>query len=800
MRCNRGRWLWGLVPLTLLAWLTVVVEQPRIEADLTERTHKALQVAGLGWAGLEFSGRDGSLAGEAFDDSEPSKALRIAQNVWGVRDLRSDIAVVARLEDYIWRAELGKSGIRLSGYVPDEIRRTAVLDMVKARFPDLAVDDRLTVNRGSPEVGPWLATVAFSLDRLAQVKSGAVELNELGLSVSGEATSQSAYRNAKLAVGKDLPAGATLISDKLTPPVVDPFTWGMQKTATQLVLTGHVSDAKARARLFDDAKAAFPKLAIIDRMELASGAGEGWFEAATVLLEALKTIKEGQAEVSAGDIVLRGRVSDEAVAARTVAALRHALPAEFKAKTDLTYPPPAPPVVSPFTTRIEARPGTVTLTGFVSSEAARTALLGQVKRLFPEARPVDELALGTGASEGWQSCVSAGLDALARLGNGSLSLSDRTMHVTGRTQDEALAEALPAQVRAAANRACDSKVEIALDVPPEPNLRWRATNAGEGEIVLEGQVPDKATEALLVTAVAENFSGARLVNRMTIASGRSEKWRKVAVTALQLLAKLRRGEAVLDGRVLTLSGEASDASVAAAVKDQLSHTLAKGYTGQQTIEVRSEAMIWAAKEAKRRATEDAARAVGKEQAQGVPDDAERGQASEDDASPEAQEDARRKADEEASRRSAEGAAAWSAAAGQPQPQGEERQGRVDEANRCEQHLRSAAAAGIIRFRFASARLDRTSTGTLDRLAEIAKGCPAFRIEIIGHTDAIGPADGNQTLSEARAEVVVNYLADAGIEAARLTAIGYGETRPLAPNTSANNRAKNRRIEFSVKVE
>lgn len=799
MRCNRGRWLWGLVPLTLLAWLTVVVEQPSIEADLTERTHKALQVAGLGWAGLEFSGRDGSLVGQAFDDAAPVKALRIAQNVWGVRDLRSDIAVVARLEDYIWRAELGKSGIRLSGYVPDEIRRTAVLDMVKARFPDLAVDNRLTINRGSPEVEPWLATVAFALDRLAQVKSGAVELNELGLSISGEATSQSDYRNAKLAVGKDLPDGATLISDKLTPPVVEPFTWGMQKTATQLVLSGHVSDPKVREQLFDNAKTAFPKLAIIDRMALASGAGEGWLEAATALLEALKTMKEGEAEVSAGDIVLRGRVSDEAVAARTAAALRDALPAAFKVKTDLTFPPPAPPVVSPFTTRIEARPGTVTLTGFVPGEEARTALLGQVKRLFPKALPDDRLALGTGAAEGWQSCVFAGLEALARLGNGALALSDRSMHVTGRTRDEALAEALPAQVRAAANRSCDSKVEIALDVPPEPNLRWRATNTGEGEIVLEGQVPDKATEALLVTAVEENFSGARLVNRMTVASGRSEKWQKVAVTAVQLLAKLRRGEAVLDGQVLTLSGEASDTSVAAAVKDQLSHTLAKGYTGQQTVEVRSEAMIWAAKEAKRRAAEDEARAVGKGQAQGTPDDAPNGQAGEDDASPEALEDARRKADEEASRRSAEGAAAWSAAGGQP-PQGEERQQQLAEANRCEQHLRSAAAAGIIRFRFASARLDRTSTGTLDRLAEIAKGCPAFRIEIIGHTDAIGPTDGNQTLSEERAEVVASYLTDAGIEAVRLTAIGYGETRPVAPNTSANNRAKNRRIEFSVKVE
>jgi outer membrane protein OmpA-like peptidoglycan-associated protein len=784
--------------LTLLAWLTVVVEQPRIEADLTKRTHQALQVAGLGWAGLEFSGRDGWLAGDAYDEAEPEKALQIAQKVWGVRALQSDIAVVEKSKDYPWRAERGKDGIRLTGYIPDEARREAVHDMVTARFPDTHIDDQLTIKRGAPETEPWLASLGFALDRLVQIKSGAVELRGLGLTISGEATNQSDYRSAKQAIARNMPAGASLIRDDLTPPAVNPYTWGMQKTAAQFVLTGHVPDAGVRAQLFDKAKAAFPKLAIIDRMELASGAGEKWFEAASAVLAALGTLQEGEATVSAGDIVLRGRVSDEAGAARAAATLTNALPHGFKAKTDLTFPPPAPPVVSPYTTRIETRAGSVVLSGFIPSNAARAELLGHVKRLFPEARLFDGLALGTGAAEGWQSCVSAGLEALARLRNGSLALSDRSIHVTGRTQDEALAEALPAQVRAAANRACESKVEIALDVPPEPNLRWRATNSGEGEIVLEGEIPDEKTEALLVAAVGENFSGARLVNRMTVASGRSEKWQKVAVTALHLLAKLRRGEAVLDGQVLTLSGEASDTSVAAAVKDQLSHTLAKGYTGQQTIEVRSEAMIWAAKEAKRRAAESEAREAPK--APGPSEDkAEAEGGGEDETSPEAQEDARRKADEEARRRSAEGAAAWSAAGGAP-PEGKERTELIAEASRCEQHLRSAAAAGTIRFRFASARLDRTSIGTLDRLANIAKGCPKFRIEVIGHTDAIGPADGNQELSEARAEVVVNYLAGAGIEAARLTAIGYGETRPLVPNTSANNRAKNRRIEFSVKLE
>lgn len=839
MSCNPWRWLWGLLPLAILAWLTVVEEHPRIEADLTARTQQALKVAGVDWANLEFSGRDGMLAGRTFNDAQPDKAIQIAHSIWGVRTLATDIKLVDRIENYFWHAEAGDSGIRLAGYVPDETKRNTVIELVRARFPDRPIDDRMKIGLGGPDPDPWLATIGFGLDRLGQVKSGNVEVHDLALTVAGEAVSHAAYRSAKSALSGDLPPGATLIADKITPPVAAPFKWGMQKTATQIVLNGYVPDQSTREQLFDKAKTTFPKLAIIDRMEVAAGARDGWYVAAVAVLSSLQSISEADVQASDGDITLKGRTPDEATAARVAAALQSALPATFKARTDLSYPPPAPPIVSPFTTNIETRPGFISLSGYVPSDAARTAMMAQIKKLMPDAKTVDKLALGSGAAEGWQACLSAGLDALAKLGNGTLALSDRSMQLTGRTQDEALAEALPAQVRAAANRACDSKVEIALDVPPEPNLKWRAESTGNGEITLEGDVPDKASETLLVSSAEKLFAGVRLVNKMTLASGTSDKWQKVSVTALQLLAKLRRGEAILNGQELTLRGEASDAAVASAVKDQLSHTLPKGYAGKPEITVKSEAMIWADKEAKRKAAEEAARRQAEEaakqkeeadraaeqearreeaeaearkqeeearlQAQQATEEAARRAATEE-AAQKAAAEARRKAEDEADRRrEAEAAAAAAAQAAKkpdndPQPQTEQQKQRKVEANRCEELLQSAAATGSIRFRFASARLESGSTGTLDRLAEIVKGCPDFRIEVIGHTDAIGPSEDNLILSKERAQVVINYLSNAGINTSRLSATGYGETRPVVPNTSASNRARNRRIEFSVKTD
>jgi outer membrane protein OmpA-like peptidoglycan-associated protein len=87
---------------------------------------------------------------------------------------------------------------------------------------------------------------------------------------------------------------------------------------------------------------------------------------------------------------------------------------------------------------------------------------------------------------------------------------------------------------------------------------------------------------------------------------------------------------------------------------------------------------------------------------------------------------------------------------------------------------------------------------LDKLIAVLKSCADVTVEIEGHTDSEGTPERNQGLSDRRAKSVVDYLERNGVEAKKVTAVGYGETRPLVPNDTPENRAKNRRIEFTVK--
>ena len=106
----------------------------------------------------------------------------------------------------------------------------------------------------------------------------------------------------------------------------------------------------------------------------------------------------------------------------------------------------------------------------------------------------------------------------------------------------------------------------------------------------------------------------------------------------------------------------------------------------------------------------------------------------------------------------------------------------------------------IQFESGKAVIKKSSNTILDQIAKVMEDNSTYKIEIEGHTDSSGNAEANQVLSENRAEAVRKYLADKGIAESRMTAVGYGDTKPVAPNTTAAGRTKNRRVEFIVSFE
>lgn len=104
--------------------------------------------------------------------------------------------------------------------------------------------------------------------------------------------------------------------------------------------------------------------------------------------------------------------------------------------------------------------------------------------------------------------------------------------------------------------------------------------------------------------------------------------------------------------------------------------------------------------------------------------------------------------------------------------------------------------GPVVFRTGSDALDPISDPVLEVVLDYMTQKPEVTLlRIEGHTDSDGSANANQTLSERRSLSVARWLTDAGIDCRRLMPVGFGQSKPVAPNDTADNKAQNRRVAF-----
>jgi len=103
----------------------------------------------------------------------------------------------------------------------------------------------------------------------------------------------------------------------------------------------------------------------------------------------------------------------------------------------------------------------------------------------------------------------------------------------------------------------------------------------------------------------------------------------------------------------------------------------------------------------------------------------------------------------------------------------------------------------LHFETAKATIQPSGHASLDQVADFLKRKPAITVEIAGHTDSDGDNEANRLLSQQRADAVRTYLISKGVPAKQLKATGYGETQPIADNTTSSGKQQNRRTEIRL---
>ncbi|MFN0217513.1 MAG: OmpA family protein [Hyphomicrobium sp.] len=714
MRCNPSYWLLGLVPIAMLSWVAVELERDGIERDLGRRMQQALARNGFAWAAPIFSGRDATLTGKALDDTDPARAIAAARDVWGVRTADARIGLVETVDRYTWTAtSRGDGRIVLAGFAPSEESRRTLVSAAKSNFSGADIVDEMRLARGAPDRDAWMSGAEFGLKQLSHLKRGVATLEQLDISLTGEAASSPSYKAVRAALADERPAGVGLGVEDIKPPRLDQYAWSAKYAGGDVTITGFAPSDAVRGDLERKAKSSFRNAKISDRAEIADGAPDGFAAAAATTLEQLALLKSGAADFNGKEITFTGQAADEAAALAVRKTLRSVIPQSYKLIDQIGFPKTSPPAPQGYVMAIANDGTALEVSGMVPSEASRTALVDAVRARFPGKTVADKLAVAQGAPEGWQQCIVAGLAALPRLKSGKAQLIDRKLTVVGATDDYAVAEAVPIDVKAAAGQTCDAQTNIQFSGKAPTDLSWKAVRGADRRLVLQGETPDASSRVRLAEAAQTLFPGVNVSDQMIIAGSSSQVWLPVALRGLEQLAKLNQGEATLVGQELTVSGIAVNEDVASAVRSAVASGMPQGFTGREKVTVMS--------------------AVERE------------------------------------------------------------------ADQCEGLMRATTERGVINFARAAADLTQDSTDTLKELAEIANECPKFRIEIEGHTDAEGTDERNQRLSDRRARAVADFLVGVGVSSSRLNAVGYGASRPIADNDTEEGRARNRRIEFAVKV-
>jgi outer membrane protein OmpA-like peptidoglycan-associated protein len=371
----------------------------------------------------------------------------------------------------------------------------------------------------------------------------------------------------------------------------------------------------------------------------------------------------------------------------------------------------APPV-SPFVWHVEKTPeGALVLSGHVPSRAIRKALLAEAQAVASGAPVEDHMQLASGAPVGnWQGIARLGLQQLASLDAGDVTLEDTRLRVNGVATDKAVREAVTANI-----------TNIAAPFQGQPLVRgaslWLARVSDSG-LLLKGNVSSESERREILTLARKHYQG-NVVDEMAIADQVYGGWMEGVRRGLPAFVQFHSGEMDFDpdGAGFLFMGQAGPSTLAYLKEDVAS------LTGPYSADIMAVSRLPAPPEVAPAATPI-----------------------------------------------------------------ETCQGLVD----------AAVATGDIRFAEGAAEPLRTSGPVLDVLAAAVAACdPALGFSINGRSAAANPNPADVALGRARAGALVAFLEATGVDAGRLSAIGYGPTTAEQAIDSADAGEDSRPIEITV---
>lgn len=614
-------------------------------------------------------------------------------------------------------------------------------------------------------------------------------------------------------------------------PEQSPYVWSARKVGELVTIEGSVPSEGARQSLLAEARRVFPSNEIREELDAARGAPEVYANATGFALGRLAGLEDGVVTLTDATLV----VSGTALNAVALVEARRAFESEVPIGVNMGPIEVLPTRANRFVWSASATAGSVVVAGFVPNEAVRDIVVAEIREAFPGSAIEDSSVVASGEPEGFLDAVSFAVEVMVRLENGGVTLDGLMLDIAGTAKSVDDYEAL---LKGVEDDLPAGLTVLAADVVPAlvSDYGWRGAVSPDG-VELVGFVGTLQERADLDLLVEEVFGDRPVNNAVRIASGGPRiDWIGAVKFAVGELGLLKEGTVSISAdAAYQIDGEALSSPDYAAISEAVEATL------PASMSLASNTVRPPARVPYRFGVE---RNGGKIAISGYVSDRLRHQAVlasvqrsfggygvEDHTEfasdvPQGFWEAADSGLRALSRMSGgeftladtsldlNGAVHFEAAKSRIEDVLWER--LPDEfsaasnvtvrqtslplsAMDCGSKLTEVLSKSRLEFLEGGDNLAGYSHGPLDLIAATLTRCPETVIEIGVHSDSDGSKSANRRRTLARAETILELLVEAEVPRERLTAVGYGESTPLASNSTSEGKAANRRIEFSMAV-
>ncbi len=335
-----SKWWPGTIPLAVLWAIAAWTSTSPLESDLAARATSALQETVLDKTRIEVSGRDVTLAADAFSEDGRRSAVASVEAVAGVRLVNDETSLVPEARPFVWSAERDVARVTLGGSSPLPASKGRLLEAARAGLGGVEVVDQMHLSRGAP---PRFDNAALLLlDQIGKLKDGKVAISDTKVSLSGMARDLGG-REAIAAALKNLPEGFSVAVNEIKAP---PYIFQAYKdpVAVTLTLTGYVPDNNVHAAITAAAGRKFFSEKVVDNLKASIGAPSGFVSAVVPALGALSRLSTGTLVVTDREIKLSGDALYDSAVTQIRGNLAKDFPEGWQVKADISVKPAAAPV------------------------------------------------------------------------------------------------------------------------------------------------------------------------------------------------------------------------------------------------------------------------------------------------------------------------------------------------------------------------------------------------------------------------------------------------------------------------